>query len=156
MSLIDDLRLGGAAGVPMPIAFDPENDKVTRMATQSAKIEAGQVLLPRKAPWLDDFRTELLQFPHGRYDDQVDSLSQLLDWIHKRSAATSFSCHWMDPWSTEDETSASTQAPSAQAAATPKVFVSVRQNGGSTLISREEFAAQIDEKVQAERNGHAK
>ena len=78
ISLIDDLRQGGAAGMPMPIAFDPENDKVTRMATQSAKIESGQMFLPRKATWLDDFRTELLQFPNGRYDDQVDSLSQFL------------------------------------------------------------------------------
>lgn len=78
ISLIDDLRQGGAAGMPMPIAFDPENDKVTRMATQSAKIESSQMFLPRKATWLDDFRTELLQFPNGRYDDQVDSLSQFL------------------------------------------------------------------------------
>lgn len=49
ISLVDDLREGGAAGVPMPIAFDPEKDKLTRMATQSAKIEAGHVFLPRQA-----------------------------------------------------------------------------------------------------------
>ena len=35
------------------------------------KIEAGHVYLPRRAEWLEDFRTELLQFPKGRYDDQV-------------------------------------------------------------------------------------
>ncbi len=57
ISLIDNLRQGGVAGMPMTIAFDPENDKVTRMATQSAKIESGQVFLPRKAIWLDDFRS---------------------------------------------------------------------------------------------------
>jgi predicted phage terminase large subunit-like protein len=38
------------------------------------------VLLPAEAPWLDEFRTELLRFPQGRHDDQVDSLSQFLAW----------------------------------------------------------------------------
>jgi predicted phage terminase large subunit-like protein len=144
MALIDELRQGGAAGMPMPIAFDPENDKVTRMATQSSKIEAGQVLLPRNAAWLDDFRTELLQFPRGRYDDQVDSVSQFLDWIHKRSTATSFSCYWMDPWPTAGEASAATEVPSARPVAKPTALVSVRQNGRSTLMSREEFVQQIE------------
>ncbi len=54
-----------------------------RMSAQSAKIEAGYVLLPERAPWLQDFQTESLQFPHGRHDDQVDSLSQFLMWITK-------------------------------------------------------------------------
>ena len=94
MSLIDDLRQGGAAGVPMPIAFEPESDKLTRMSSQSAQIESGQVFLPRGASWLDDFRSELLQFPHGRHDDQVDSLSQFLAWIQKRSAKVLFSVDW--------------------------------------------------------------
>jgi hypothetical protein len=40
---------------------------------------------PQHAEWLEDFRTELLQFPRGRYDDQVDSLSQFLNWIEQRS-----------------------------------------------------------------------
>ena len=70
--------------MPYPIAFQPEGDKVTRMHAQSAKIEAGHVYVPRRAPWLEDFRTELLQFPKGRYDDQVDSLSQFLNWIEQR------------------------------------------------------------------------
>ena len=39
------------------------------------------VLLSKRAPWLQDFQTEILQFPHGRHDDQVDSLSQFLSWV---------------------------------------------------------------------------
>jgi len=50
------------------------------MAAQSAKIEAGHVYLPRGADWLDTFLLELLAFPNGRYDDQVDSVSQFLKW----------------------------------------------------------------------------
>jgi predicted phage terminase large subunit-like protein len=83
ISLIQDLR-GGNENIPYPISFTPEIDKVTRMSAQSAKIEAGHVFLPRRAEWLDDFRAELLQFPYGRYDDQVDSVSQFLNWIDRR------------------------------------------------------------------------
>jgi phage terminase large subunit-like protein len=51
------------------------------MAAQSAKIEAGHVHLPNSAPWLGDFLMELLSFPNGRHDDQVDSVSQFLRWL---------------------------------------------------------------------------
>jgi phage terminase large subunit-like protein len=27
------------------------------------------------APWLEDLRAEIASFPHGRYDDQIDSIS---------------------------------------------------------------------------------
>lgn len=54
--------------------------KTERLATQSAKIEAGQVFLPREAPWLDDFLAEIWAFPYGKNDDQVDSFSQFLMW----------------------------------------------------------------------------
>ena len=84
-SLIQALSLNGTEGVPYPIGFAPEHDKITRMSSQSSKIEAGHVYLPRQAQWLGDFRDELLQFPHSRHDDQVDSLSQFLNWIDQRS-----------------------------------------------------------------------
>ncbi len=78
--LIQDLRHDG---IVRPIAIQPEGDKVTRMSAQTAKIEAGYVLLPERAPWLQEFQTEILQFPHGRHDDQVDSLSQFLAWVSR-------------------------------------------------------------------------
>ena len=80
-SLIQDLR---REGVVRPIAFEPERDKITRMSTQSAKIEAGHVHLPEQAPWLAEFQVEMMQFPYGRHDDQVDSVSQFLTWIDQR------------------------------------------------------------------------
>ena len=42
------------------------------------------VLIPRAAAWLPEFNRELLAFPNGRYDDQVDSMTQFLDWIGRR------------------------------------------------------------------------
>jgi hypothetical protein len=70
------------AATPMPrgnpIGIEPEGDKIMRMSAQSARIEAGSVLSPRQAPWLDEFQREVLAFPYCRYNDQVDALSQAL------------------------------------------------------------------------------
>jgi predicted phage terminase large subunit-like protein len=74
LSLIQDLQRQGVHA----IGIAPEGDKVMRMATQAAPIEAGAVHLPEKAAWLDAFRSELLAFPQGKHDDQVDALSQAL------------------------------------------------------------------------------
>jgi predicted phage terminase large subunit-like protein len=83
ISLIQHLRSEGSV---FPIAFKPKYDKIVRMNAQTARIEAGQVYLPKAAPWLGDFMTEVLQFPYGRHDDQVDSLSQFLEWQCDRRA----------------------------------------------------------------------
>ena len=75
LSLIQDLQRENIHA----IGIDPHGDKVMRMAAQTAPIEAGAVQLPSRAPWLDDFKKELLSFPLSRHDDQVDALSQALD-----------------------------------------------------------------------------
>lgn len=51
-----------------------------KRTAQSAKIEAGQMHVPTDASWLDDYLHELLAFPYGKFDDQVDSTSQFLKW----------------------------------------------------------------------------
>ena len=73
-SLIQDLRRQRIHA----IGVMPEGDKIMRMAAQAACIEAGAVHLPHRAPWLDEFRIELLAFPVGKFDDQIDALSQAL------------------------------------------------------------------------------
>ena len=35
----------------------------------------GKVYLPRNAPWVEPLVSELLHFPTGKHDDQVDVLS---------------------------------------------------------------------------------
>lgn len=64
--------------VPRPIACKPEGDKITRFAAQASRIEGGEVVLPRQAPWLADFITEVIGVPNSRYDDQADALAQML------------------------------------------------------------------------------
>ena len=74
MSLIQDLKGEHIHAVPV----DPEGDKVMRMNAQLARIDSGSVWLPTRSPWLADFKQELLAFPAGRNDDQVDAFSQAL------------------------------------------------------------------------------
>jgi predicted phage terminase large subunit-like protein len=57
----------------------PDRDKRARLISQIDLFEGGSVLLPKDAPWLDAFVSELLSFP-GRHDDQVDALTQGLAW----------------------------------------------------------------------------
>jgi predicted phage terminase large subunit-like protein len=80
MSLIQDLNRQDIHA----IAVDPAGDKVMRMNQQTARIEAGSVSLPKQAPWLDEFRRELMAFPVGRHSDQVDALSQALNRAYNR------------------------------------------------------------------------
>ena len=85
MALLQDLWRDLPRGMLRPIGRKPEGSKVDRMVAQSAKIEAGHVHLPREADWLDTFLHELLAFPDGRHDDQVDSVSQFLKWASRQN-----------------------------------------------------------------------
>ncbi|MCC7253551.1 MAG: phage terminase large subunit [Hyphomicrobium sp.] len=81
ISLVQQLRVERDL---MPIGLATEGSKVARMEAQSARFESGAVLLPKTASWLDGYVAELLAFPGGRHDDQVDSTSQFLNWIEGR------------------------------------------------------------------------
>lgn len=83
IGLIQDLRCE-SAGFPV-LPYEPGAiDKETRMRIQSAKIEAGLVYLPPGAPWLEEFQNEIRRFPNSAHDDQVDAMSQLLDYKFTR------------------------------------------------------------------------
>ncbi|MDE0589079.1 phage terminase large subunit [Halocynthiibacter sp. C4] len=58
----------------------PEKDKETRFGAACAPVEQGKIYLPKEAPWLATFKRELQGFPRSRYDDQVDSFSQFVNW----------------------------------------------------------------------------
>ena len=69
------IHFGGATRL-VPI----ERDKIGRLYVNQAKFEAGLVLFPRHAPFLPELEAELLAFPQGKTDDQVDSISQALSY----------------------------------------------------------------------------
>ena len=76
--LIQELR---AMGHSMVKECKPVADKFMRAYPQTAFFEGGFVKLPVSAPWLAALRHELTTFPRGRFNDQVDSLCQALEWI---------------------------------------------------------------------------
>lgn len=49
------------------------SDKPTRSRSIQARTSMGKVYLPSKASWLATFEGELLTFPAGKHDDQVDA-----------------------------------------------------------------------------------
>ena len=76
-ALAQDLRQ--AHGLPVKLV-PVERDKEARLYVHQAKFEAGLVHFPREAPFMADLLAELLAFPLGKTDDQVDSISQALTY----------------------------------------------------------------------------
>jgi predicted phage terminase large subunit-like protein len=64
-----------------------KHDKVVRASLVLPLFLAGRVYicnLKKRNGWVEEFINELLTFPHGRHDDQVDSLVQALRWAEPR------------------------------------------------------------------------
>lgn len=73
LTLITELRRLGVPVRPLP----EKEDKISRALTAGSLIDAGRIFFPEpaNAPWISDFEHELLQFPKGAHDDQVDVLA---------------------------------------------------------------------------------
>ena len=68
INIIQDARNSG-----LPIrALKADRDKVSRSRNFAARCEVGKVFFQLGAEWLDDYEAELLSFPTGKHDDQVD------------------------------------------------------------------------------------
>ncbi len=83
--LIQDLQAEGVFGVK---AYEPPpgSDKIIRFHAQTAEFENGRVFLPHSAPWLDEYIRELTSFPVCKYDDQVDSTAQALEYLRSKNS----------------------------------------------------------------------
>jgi predicted phage terminase large subunit-like protein len=71
-ALVSDLRKTGL------LAFNTmgvKGSKEERFAIAIEWLEAGEIVLLRSAPYFEELRRELLTFPEGRFDDQVDTIS---------------------------------------------------------------------------------
>lgn len=55
--------------------FPSRVDKAIRAQAIRARMAMDGLYVPFAAPWFPDFRKELLTFPAGKYDDQVDAIS---------------------------------------------------------------------------------
>ena len=62
------------SGLPV-IELKPDADKYARAIPVALKYEAGMMYHLEGADWLSDLEAELLDFPNGMHDDQVDVIS---------------------------------------------------------------------------------
>lgn len=74
--LLDELRAEGLNVV----GCRPKEPKETRAHIQTAKFQSQRVRFRTNAPWLSALEAEVLSFPAGRHDDQVDSIIQALGY----------------------------------------------------------------------------
>lgn len=80
------------------VGDNPQGEsKESRAAAISPMIEAGQYHIPHPdhVAWVRDvYLPEMLDFPHGAHDDQVDMTTQALNWVReRRDKRKAFSLH---------------------------------------------------------------
>jgi predicted phage terminase large subunit-like protein len=90
-ALIADLKERSSINA---IPIMPTGDKVTRLSIVSPMFERGEIFVPQNAPWLMEFMDELLRFPQARFDDQVDSVTQYLNWHRNCVKKDEFDVFW--------------------------------------------------------------
>ena len=67
--------------------YYPKEGKISRAVYALPIIESGRVRIldvDGQNGWVEPYINEFVTFPHGRFDDQVDSLTQLLPWAELR------------------------------------------------------------------------
>jgi predicted phage terminase large subunit-like protein len=67
--------------------FPTRGDKAVRAQSMRGRMALDGLYVPTSSPWYPVFRSELLSFPAGKHDDQVDALGlvgQLLDLMFAR------------------------------------------------------------------------
>jgi len=70
--------------IPGLIPVDVRESKEMRAYAASYLFEAGNVYFPKDTPWARETIDELTAFPHGRYDDIVDTVTQALHRLFLR------------------------------------------------------------------------
>ena len=71
-------------GLPV-VKLIPKKDKLTRALPLAAKLESGKLYFNRSIACLTDMENELLNFPNGKHDDIVDTLSYAVEMSSKYS-----------------------------------------------------------------------
>jgi predicted phage terminase large subunit-like protein len=92
-ALLIEKKANGAAiidllknDIPGIIPVEPKviggGDKTIRVMAMAPDFEAGNISIPltSNAPWVEDWIHEIIHFPKGKFDDQVDATSQFLNW----------------------------------------------------------------------------
>ena len=81
--------------IPGLIAINPDTSKEARLAACAPLFESGNILVPypEQKPWGVGLLDELLAFPASAYKDQVDALTQALNWIRENEVKEPWFSH---------------------------------------------------------------
>jgi len=83
IALIQDLRKECHYGI---ISVSTNNiPKENRINNSTGSISNGNIFIPKNATWLFDFEQQVMQFPNGRHDEDLDCLAQFLTWFKNKS-----------------------------------------------------------------------
>lgn len=66
---------------PSVVVLKPITDKVARARSLQGRMQQGMVSFNANGSWFDEARAEMLRFPAGVHDDQVDSLSWMTQMV---------------------------------------------------------------------------
>ena len=82
-SLIQDLQVNMNNIIPIK----PLKSKEYRVNQILTMFEAGNILFAKNQDWLEELEAEILSFPNCKHDDQLDTISQFINWYNdtKRS-----------------------------------------------------------------------
>ena len=93
VTIVEDTELGRALTQEIrrtsdhrPRLVRPRGEKTARLEAHAPAFEAGRVHIARGFEWCDNYRKELLAFPFGSHDDQVDATSQAMTYLAQRAA----------------------------------------------------------------------
>lgn len=83
-AIVESLKKLGISGIRGEKT--PRQNKYSRANSISPLFQAGNVYFPEphSTPWVFALMEELMAFPKGRHDDQVDALTQALNKLHRR------------------------------------------------------------------------
>ena len=72
--------------IPNMIGIKPAQggSKTTRVQAAAPTVEAGSVILPKRASWVEPFVSQCSIFPSGKNDDMVDAFAQAINWLTRR------------------------------------------------------------------------
>jgi len=82
ISVIQELRR-----IPTFPLFEymPDKDKTSRLHSALPVMKSGCVWFPKDYTFTEDVVNELLQFPAGKHDDYVDTVSMVINWMRTNS-----------------------------------------------------------------------
>lgn len=83
------IQIARREGIPVK-KLRADRDKVSRALPLAARMENGKVWFPQESLWYADLEKELLTFPVGEHDDQVDALAYAVLEVQNKKVYKAF------------------------------------------------------------------